>query len=69
MSQRDNGKFQRKISELEKFIRSVLESPMNQNVKRKVMESLYSYKAKLIADSGKREGRKTNRTRNENDDS
>lgn len=53
MSQRDNGKFQHKISELEKFISGILESPMNAKVKKKIIDDLHTYKAKLIADSGK----------------
>lgn len=48
MSQRDNGKFQRKISELEKFISSVLESPMNLRIKRKILDDLESYKGTIL---------------------
>lgn len=63
MSQRDNGKFQNKISELEKFISGVLESPMNAKVKKKIIDDLQTYKAKLIADSGKQERGKPVRRR------
>lgn len=49
MSQTNADKFQRKLSELEKFIESVLAKPMVPNVKKKILDELQRYKARLIA--------------------
>lgn len=49
MSQKNNNKFQKKLSELEKFITGLLDSPMNPRVKKEILDDLQSYKAKLLA--------------------
>lgn len=48
MPKKTDEKFQKKLSELEKFIGSVLNQPMNPDVKKKILNDLHSYKAKLL---------------------
>lgn len=41
---------QQKLSDLEKFIETVLQKPMNDEVKRNILAQLQDYKAKLISE-------------------
>lgn len=67
MSHTPLSKIQNKLSELEKFIGDLLERPMNPEIKKKVLDELHNYKAKLISNGDKKSQKPSDK--NSSDDS